>query len=160
MVPIATRRNISVGSATAHTRLLDSLVEIIGEVVPADQVEKLGPDDRSARLPANLRDEQLDPVMAALPKKTRISTSTTACVIPEIGVLPPLLTFVAVRAIAPVAGMPPKRTDPMFATPWATSSMFDLCLPPVIPSATTAESRDSIAASRAIVSAGETSWLT
>ena len=71
--------------------------------------------------------------------------------IPASGVRPPVLMFAAVRAIAPVAGMPPKKTDPMFATPCATSSQLDLCLPPIIPSATTALSSDSIPASRAIV---------
>lgn len=58
--------------------------------------------------------------------------------------------FVAVRAIAPVAGMPPK-IGAMFATPYATSSMFDLWRVPIMPSATTAERRDSMAASSAIV---------
>lgn len=65
--------------------------------------------------------------------------------------------FVAVRAIAPVAGMPPKIGDARLATPCATSSMFALCRVPIMPSATTAESSDSIAASSAIVSEGETS---
>ncbi len=68
--------------------------------------------------------------------------------------------FVAVRAIAPVAGMPPNSGDAMFATPCATSSMFDRCLPPIIPSATTADRSDSIAASIAIVNAGPTSPVT
>jgi len=37
--------------------------------------------------------------------------------------------IVAVLAIAPVAGMPPKSGDAMFAIPWATSSMFE-AMPP------------------------------
>ena len=57
-------------------------------------------------------------------------------------------------AIAPVAGMPPKIGEAIFATPCATSSMLDRCFPPTMPSATTAESSDSIAASNAIVKAG------
>ena len=65
---------------------------------------------------------------------------------PATGVRPPFLTFVAVRAIAPVAGMPPKRPAAMFAMPWPTSSTLDLCRLPIMPSATTAESSDSIAA--------------
>ena len=72
---------------------------------------------------------------------------------PETGVLPPLLMLAVVRAIAPVAGMPPKRIEPTLATPWAISSQSDLWRLPVMPSATTAESSDSIAASRAIVRA-------
>ena len=63
---------------------------------------------------------------------------------------PPFLIFVAVLAIAPVAGIPPKIGDAMLATPWATSSIFESCFEPIIPSATTAESNDSIAARTAI----------
>ena len=74
---------------------------------------------------------------------------------PASGVRPPVRMFVAVRAIAPVAGMPPKIGEAIFATPWATSSMFDLWRVPIIPSATTADSNDSIAASSATVNAGE-----
>ena len=82
---------------------------------------------------------------AQRPKNSVMSRSVTAWVIPAIGVRPPFLTFVAVRAIAPVAGMPPKSGETMFAMPCATSSMFDRCRPPIMPSATTADSSDSIA---------------
>ena len=61
--------------------------------------------------------------------------------------------LVAVRAIAPVAGIPPNSPDAMFAIPCPTSSTFDLWRVPIIPSATTAESSDSIAASSATVTA-------
>ena len=77
-------------------------------------------------------------------------SSVIAWMIPAIGVRPPFLIFVAVRAIAPVAGMPPKRGLAMFAIPCAISSVFESCFVPIIPSATTAESSDSIAASTAI----------
>ena len=66
----------------------------------------------------------------------------------------------AVLAIAPVAGIPPKSTDIKFPTPWATNSALDLCLLPVIPSDTTADSNDSIAANIAIVNAGNIISLT
>jgi len=66
----------------------------------------------------------------------------------------PFLLFAAVLAIAPVAGIPPKIGDNMFAAPLAISSMFDLCFSPIIPSATTAESNASIPTSTAIVKAG------
>ena len=88
------------------------------------------------------------------PKKSVISSSVTACVMPATGVRPPFFTFVAVRAIAPVAGMPPNSGVTMFATPCATSSMLERCRPPIMPSATTAESSDSTAPSSAIVNAG------
>ena len=43
---------------------------------------------------------------------------------PETGERAPARMFVAVRAIAPVAGSPPKIGDAMLATPCATSSTF------------------------------------
>ena len=75
------------------------------------------------------------------------------CTIPATGVLPPLLILAAVLAIAPVAGIPPKSAEPIFPTPWATSSVLERCLEFVMPSATTQESKDSIAASMAMVNA-------
>src|SRR3954466_9613474 len=98
-------------------------------------------------------------IAAHLPAKTRMSSSTIAWTMPAKGVRPPVRMFVAVRAMAPVAGMPPKIGDTTFATPCATSSMFDLCREPIMPSATTADSSDSIAASNATVSDGEISSL-
>ena len=67
--------------------------------------------------------------------------------------------FVAVLAIAPVAGIPPKSGLKIFATPWAISSMFELCLLPIIPSATAALKSDSIAARTAIDRLEEDSCL-
>jgi hypothetical protein len=75
-------------------------------------------------------------------------------------VRPPLFTFVAVRAIAPVAGIPPTSALAMFATPCPTSSMLERWRPPIIPSATTAERSDSTPPSIAMVSAGPTSAIT
>ena len=86
---------------------------------------------------------------------SRITVSVTQCTIPAIGVRPPFLTFAAVRAIAPVAGIPPKIPEKIFPTPCPISSAFDLWVSPIIPSETTAESRDSIPARIAIVNAGE-----
>ncbi len=88
------------------------------------------------------------------PKNSVIRSSVTACVIPATGVRPPFFTFVAVRAIAPVAGIPPNSGDAIFATPCATSSMLERWRPPIMPSATTAESSDSMPASNAMVNAG------
>ena len=76
------------------------------------------------------------------------------------GVLPPFLTLVAVRAIAPVTGKPPKSGVIIFAAPWAINSIFDLWRLPIIPSATTAESSASMAPSKAIVVAGMMSCRT
>ena len=68
--------------------------------------------------------------------------------------------FVAVRAIAPVAGRPPKSGLKIFAIPWPISSLFESCFEPIIPSATTAERRDSMAASTAIETAvGKTVFI-
>ncbi len=41
---------------------------------------------------------------------------------PATGVVAPALILVAVRAIAPVAGKPPNRTEARFAKPCATNS--------------------------------------
>ena len=73
---------------------------------------------------------------------------------PATGVRPPLRTFAAVRAIAPVAEMPPKNGQKKFAIPWPMSSWFESWRSSIMPSATIAESSDSIAPSIAIVSAG------
>ena len=63
-----------------------------------------------------------------------------------------------VRAIAPVAGMPPNRDAPIEATPWPTSSRSGSKAPvSAIDPATRAESSDSIAASAATVAAAGSS---
>ena len=76
------------------------------------------------------------------------------CTIPAMGDFPPLFTFAEVRAMAPVAGSPPKNGQTMLATPCATSSVLLSWRSPVKPSATTAESSDSMAPSTAIAVAG------
>ena len=58
------------------------------------------------------------------------------------------------RAIAPVAGNPPKSGETMLATPWAINSTFGLCLSLLMRSETTADISDSIAPSMATVNAG------
>lgn len=50
--------------------------------------------------------------------------------------------------MVPVTLMPPNMAEAMFATPCATSSMFDRCRRPVMPSATLADSRLSMAPRR------------
>ena len=72
---------------------------------------------------------------------------------PDTGLLAPARTLVAVRAIAPVTGMPPNMTEAILAVPCATNSQFERCRRPVMPSATTAESSDSIAPSKAMARA-------
>jgi len=51
--------------------------------------------------------------------------------------------------MVPVTQMPPNSAEPMLAKPCATSSQLERWLRPVMPSATTAESSDSIAPSKA-----------
>ena len=94
------------------------------------------------------------------PKNNSTSSNTIAWITPATGVRPPLLMFVIVRAIAPVAGMPPKNGTTTFATPCAISSVFELCLSPITPSATIADSRLSIAPNIAIVNAEGKSFCT
>ena len=55
-------------------------------------------------------------------KASNITSKVRECTIPAMGVRPPFFTFVAVLAIAPVAGMPPKNGDTILAIPWAISS--------------------------------------
>ena len=49
--------------------------------------------------------------------------------------------------------MPPNRAEAALPTPWATNSILELCRAPIISSATTADSSDSMAASTAMVKA-------
>ena len=67
--------------------------------------------------------------------------------------------FVIVRAMAPVAGIPPKSGETIFAMPCPINSVLEWWLSPITPSATVAESSDSMAPSTAIVIAGPTSIL-
>ena len=57
--------------------------------------------------------------------------------------------------MAPVAGMPPKSAEPIFAMPCAISSILERCFEPIILSATTAERSDSTPARNAMVTAFE-----
>src|SRR5213082_3452699 len=50
----------------------------------------------------------------------------------DTGPTAPERTLVAVRAMVPVAQMPPNSGEAMLATPWATSSQFDRCRLPLI----------------------------
>src|SRR3989442_14824339 len=52
--------------------------------------------------------------------------------------------FVAVRAIAPVAGSPPNIGDMMFATPWPISSTFGLWRALVLGAESTADTIESV----------------
>ena len=53
-----------------------------------------------------------------------------------------------------MAGSPPKSAETILPQPVATSSILERCFLPIIPSATTAESKLSIPAKKAIVKAG------
>src|SRR5574339_616140 len=59
---------------------------------------------------------------------SRVSPWTTA----DTGVRAPARTLVAVRAMAPVTGMPPTIGTTMLAAPCATSSAFELWWLPVM----------------------------
>jgi hypothetical protein len=68
----------------------------------------------------------------------------------------PARTLVTVRAMVPVAGMPPKNGVTKLATPWAMSSWLGSwrCNCGVMLSATRAHSSDSMAPSSAMVTVG------
>ena len=89
------------------------------------------------------------------------TTSVNACTSPDTGDVAPDRTLVTVRAMVPVAGMPPKNGTTKLATPCAISSWFGSCLGrPEIWSATRAHSSDSTAPSSAIVMVGAISSRT
>ena len=80
---------------------------------------------------------------------------------PATGEVAPARILVTVRAMVPVAGMPPKNGTTALAMPWAISSWLGSCLGrPLSWSATRAHSRDSMAPSAVMVSVGVTSSLT
>jgi hypothetical protein len=56
------------------------------------------------------------------PQKYTTNTKTIEWTIAETRVRAPALTLTAVRAIAPVAGMPPNNGDAKFARPWPNNS--------------------------------------
>ena len=51
-----------------------------------------------------------------------MANKVTACTMPAMGLVPPFFTLVTVRAMVPVAGMPPKNGVTKLAMPWAISS--------------------------------------
>ena len=61
--------------------------------------------------------------------------------------------LVPVRAITPVAGMPPNSGEAMLATPCASTSMFERCRVPAIVSAATADRSNSTPTRKAMVKA-------
>lgn len=62
---------------------------------------------------------------AHLPANTMIINTVIAWMIPATGILPPFLILVAVLAIAPVAGIPPKIEEQMLANPCAINSVLE-----------------------------------
>ena len=52
-------------------------------------------------------------------KNSKTKSKTTACTIPEIGLLPPFFTLAEVLAIAPVAGIHPKSPEAILPMPCA-----------------------------------------
>ena len=82
------------------------------------------------------------------------SNNATACTMPATGLVAPLFTLVTVRAMVPVAGMPPKKGVTKLAMPCAISSWFGLWRAPIMPSATRAHSSDSMAPRKASVRVG------
>ena len=81
----------------------------------------------------------------------------SAWTIAAIGERAPERMFVAVRAIAPVAGMPPKNGVTTLAMPSASSSASGSWRVPAMPSAITADSSDSMPPSIATANAPDSS---
>ena len=97
------------------------------------------------------------------PPATTTTMRTSEWTMAETRVRAPARTLTAVRAMAPVAGIPPNAPDAMFARPCPTSSRSGSYRPgdfmpsatDVMPSATRAESRLSMAANAATAIAAE-----
>ena len=90
------------------------------------------------------------------PRNSTTTSSTKAWITDASRVRAPARTFTAVRAMAPVAGMPPNSGATTLASPWPNSSRSGSYRRPAaaMPSATLAESRLSSAARRATASDG------
>jgi hypothetical protein len=109
--------------------------------VPRDEEQQ-----RRERRHRHVGDERREPRRIA--RRTKSEWITHA-----MGDRAPARMFVAVRASAPVAAMPPKNGARMLPSPRPTSSALGSCFLPVMPSAMTAERSDSIAPSIAIANA-------
>ena len=83
--------------------------------------------------------------------------TSSAWITAETGEVAPARTLAAERAMAAVAVMPPKNGATILPSPWPINSLLALCLVPVMPSSTTAHSRDSIAPSMAMENAAGSS---
>ena len=81
------------------------------------------------------------------------TTRNRECTMAEMDECAPARTLVAVRAMAPVAAKPPKNTEATLPIPCEISSIFELCLSPVMLSATTQASSDSMPALSMLISA-------
>ncbi len=111
----------------------------------------------NSRMPASAASGTLAASGAAASTTT---SSVAECTMPATGLVAPERTLVTVRAMVPVAGMPPKAGATMLATPCAISSWLGSWRGASIRlSATRAHSSDSIAPSMASVSVGKTSCL-
>ena len=84
-------------------------------------LHKLKKDFQSAIFAATTRSTAASVVIgiraASGMRTSSMIVRVTQCVIPAIGVRPPFLTFAAVLAIAPVAGIPPKSPEKIFPSP-------------------------------------------
>ena len=90
---------------------------------------------------------------------SRMASSTTrAWITAATGDVAPARTLAAERAMAAVAVMPPKKGARMLPIPCPSSSPLEWCFLPVMPSSTTAHSKDSMAPSIAIEKAAMSSF--
>ena len=81
------------------------------------------------------------------------ATRNRECTMAEMDDIAPARIFVAVRAMVPVAENPPKNTEATLPMPCEISSIFELCLSPVMLSATTQASSDSMPTLSMLISA-------
>ena len=150
-ISMATTRSKNTVKKKVATRTMMSLLGAI--------LQRRKKEDQSAMLAATTKSTAASVVIgisaASGINTRRIMVKVMQWVIPAIGVRPPFRTLAAVLAMAPVAGIPPKRPEKIFPSPCPTNSALDLWVSPIIPSETTADSKDSIPAKIAMVNAGD-----
>ena len=111
----------------------------------------------NSRMPASAGNGTSEASGAA---SSTISSSVMACTMPATGVRAPARALVTLRAMVPVAGMPPNRGLTMLATPCAINSWFGSWRGrSVTLSAMRAHISDSMAPSNAIVRVGISNCL-
>ena len=91
--------------------------------------------------------------LTARPNPSTINSSSSECMTPLSGVVPPARTLIRVRMVAPAPGKPENRPLAILPMPWPMSSRFESWVLRVMLSATSDVSSESIEPRKASTSA-------